>query len=81
MLLDPNDDLSTVLTLGQAAEAAQVSRRTLNRWIHNGHLEPLPGRMLTERMVLDCERDRYLASHQGRPGARPRHLDPAGAST
>jgi hypothetical protein len=70
MHLDPHDDLGGLLTLNEAAAAAGVTRHTINRWIRDHHLTPLPGGYLTERAVLECERDRYVASRQGRPGAR-----------
>lgn len=70
MHLDPGDDLGGLLTLNEAAERAGVTRHTINRWIRAGHLKPLLGGFVTERAVLECERDRYVASRQGRPGAR-----------
>jgi hypothetical protein len=73
MLLNPDDELSEIIPLRTAAATAGVTPRTVRRWIDNGHLElvpNMPGRWTTRRAVLECERDRHLASKQGRPGAR-----------
>lgn len=71
LYLDPDDDLSRVITLTQAAQVASVSRRTVTRWVATGRLPLLPGgKHTTERAVLDCERDRHVASRRGRPGPR-----------
>lgn len=75
LLLDPADPLSEVVLYADAATRAGVTHRTLRRWINNGHLTPIPGAhqlVFTLRALLECERDRHLASRAGRPGARPR---------
>lgn len=73
MKLDPADPLSRIIPLRDAAALAGVSARTVRRWVASGQLEllpHLPGRFVTARAVLECERDRHVAGHQGRPGAR-----------
>lgn len=73
MLLDPDDPLSQPIPLKQAAAQASVSERTVRRWVQAGHLKLLqnmPGQWVTVRAVLECERDRYVAAHAGRPGVR-----------
>ncbi|ROO82592.1 hypothetical protein EDD29_0073 [Actinocorallia herbida] len=75
MLLDPKDPLSEVIPLKTAAAAANVSERTIRRWVEAGHLElltapGLAGSWVTRRAVLECERDRHQAARRGRPGAR-----------
>jgi excisionase family DNA binding protein len=37
--MDTTIDTSTVLTVGQAAEMAGVSTKTIRRWLHSGRLE------------------------------------------
>lgn len=69
-LLDPDDELSTLLTLEQAVERAVVSHRTLSRWIKAGRLRLLPGRYVVERELLEVERERRRSRHAGWPGAR-----------
>lgn len=70
MLLDPRDELSTALTIAEAAEVAQRSRRTINRWIAQGRLRVLPGRRVVERELLEVERACRHAARRGRPGPR-----------
>lgn len=69
--LDPDDQLSYLLTLDEAAQVAAVTRRTVNRWIAQRRLRVHPGRLVVERDVLDVERACRHAAHQGRPGPRP----------
>lgn len=71
--LDPNDELSELIPLDQAAEIARVSRRTLNRWIADGRLTVRAGHVV-ERELLDVEVERRIARRAGRPGARPPKL-------
>jgi hypothetical protein len=70
MRLDPDDELSELLTLDQAAEVAARSRRTISRWIATGRLRCLPGGWIIERELLAVEAERHHARHAGRPGAR-----------
>lgn len=73
MRLDPDDELSELIPLDQAAEIARVSRRTLNRWIAAGRLRVRAGHVV-ERELLDVEVERRTARRAGRPGARPPKL-------
>lgn len=73
MLLDPTNPLSEPIRLKDAAERASVSPRTVRRWLQAGQLklmENMPGDWVLVSDLLACERDRYLAAHAGRPGAR-----------
>jgi hypothetical protein len=73
MLLDPDDPLSQPIPLKDAAAQVSVSERTVRRWVKDGKLkliDNMPGKWVTVRAVTECERDRYLAGHAGRPGAR-----------
>lgn len=67
--LDPDDELSELIPLDQAATIAQVSDRTLRRWIAAGRLRLLAGHVI-ERQLLDVEAERRAARRAGRPGAR-----------
>ncbi|KAB2347337.1 hypothetical protein [Actinomadura rudentiformis] len=74
---DHSDPLSSVIPLADAPAAVSVTRRTINRWIAAKRLRVITppgttGRYVIKRELLACERDRHLASHQGRPGARVR---------
>jgi excisionase family DNA binding protein len=65
------DEFGRVLTLNQAAATVGVTTRTIRRWIANNQLRTLPdGLHVIERHAMECERDRHIASHQGRPGPR-----------
>lgn len=60
MLLDPNDPLSEVLTMSQAAAQVGRSPATMRDWIRNGDLVPLrlPGSRrtyTTARQVREAE--------------------------
>jgi excisionase family DNA binding protein len=67
-----DDPFGKILTLEEAAATVGVTVRSVRRWITNGHLTTLPGgRHVLERHVRECERDRHIASRQGRPR---RHL-------
>lgn len=73
MRLDPDDELTELLTLDQAAALAQVTRRTINRWIKAGlRVIQLPGgeRYVVESELLEAEVKAYGARTRGRPGAR-----------
>lgn len=65
------DDLSRLLALDQAARAAYVSRRTIDRWVAAGRLRRLPFGYVIERELLDVETERRRSRRRGRPGARP----------
>lgn len=71
MRLDDTDPLSRILDIDEAAEAAEVTRRTVNRWITQGRLRVLLGRRVIEREVLEVERACRHAARRGRPGSRP----------
>lgn len=63
----------TWLTLGQAADAAGRSRRTIERWISDERLPTLVvlGRTrVNELQLLQVERDTRRAARRGRPGPR-----------
>lgn len=70
MRLDPDDELTELLDLDQAAALAQVTRRTLNRWIQAKRLRLLPGGYVIEGELLDAEALAYGTRNRGRPGAR-----------
>lgn len=75
MRLDPDDELTELVPLDQAAALACVSRRTLNRWIAAGRLRViqvrgLTGQYVVESELLDVEYERRQARRRGRPGAR-----------
>lgn len=72
MRLDPEDELTELLTLDQAAALAQVTRRTLNRWIQARRLRLLPGGYVIEGELVDAEALAYGTRNRGRPGARPK---------
>ncbi|MGI5223519.1 hypothetical protein [Actinoallomurus sp. CA-142502] len=66
MRLDPNDPLSEVFTIDEAAALPNVNKApaTLRWWIHKGYLKPLriPGSRrvwVTEQAVLDAERETW----------------------
>lgn len=66
LLLDPDDELSRVLTIPQAAELVGKQAATLRDWIRKRQLPVMRvGRRTycTERAVLDCERDIWLRTH------------------
>lgn len=74
--LDRDDPLLRPLTIAQAMELTGRSKRTIDRWIHDGRLRKvrLPARpgdapqdVLVEREVLEAERDTRRAARQGRP--------------
>jgi hypothetical protein len=72
MLLNPDDELSEIIP-SAPPPPQQASARAPSAGGSTGHLElvpNMPGRWTTRRAVLECERDRHLASKQGRPGAR-----------
>jgi hypothetical protein len=69
--LDPDDELSELIPLDQAPAIAQVSDRTIRRWIADGRLTVRAGHVV-ERQLLAVEAERWTARHAGRPGARPR---------
>jgi hypothetical protein len=68
--LDPDDELSELIPLDQAPAIAQVSARTLRRWINDRRLRVLAGHVV-ERELLAVEKERWESRHAGRPGARP----------
>jgi hypothetical protein len=68
--LNPDDELSELIPLDQAAEIAGVSSRTLRRWITDRRLRVLAGHVV-ERELLAVEKERWESRHAGRPGARP----------
>lgn len=75
MRLDPDNELSELLPLDEAAAVAEVSRRTLNRWIDARRLRvyQVPGhtgRYVREDELLDVEHERRASRRRGRPGAR-----------
>lgn len=73
MRLDPDDELSVLIPLGQAAKIADVSDRTLRRWINDRRLRVLAGHVV-ERELLAVEKERWESRRAGRPGARPPEL-------
>ncbi|WP_165964130.1 helix-turn-helix domain-containing protein [Actinomadura sp. KC216] len=75
MRLHPADELSELLNLDQAARLANVSRRTLDRWIASRRLRVYEvrghtGRYVREDELLEVERERRRSRRRGRPGAR-----------
>lgn len=75
MRLDPADELSELLDLDQAADVAQVTRRTINRWIKARRLRCFTvhgERYVVEGELLDVEAGQYGTRDRGRPGARPK---------
>lgn len=74
MRLDPDDERTELLTLDQATALAQVTRRTLNRWIKDRKLRVIkpPGgeRYVVEGELLDLEAAQNAARNPGRPGPR-----------
>jgi predicted site-specific integrase-resolvase len=71
--LDPDDELSELIPLDQAPTIAQVSARTLRRWIAAGRLTVTADHVV-ERELLAVEAERWASRHAGRPGARPPKL-------
>jgi helix-turn-helix protein len=73
MLLNPDDPLSEVLTIAQAAALPNVNKSpaTLRWWINEGYLTPLRiGRRtyVTERAVLDAQHATYTrTARRARP--------------
>jgi hypothetical protein len=72
--LDPDDELSELIPLDQAAQLADISDRTLRRWIAAGRLRVLAGEYVVERELLAVEKERWESRRAGRPGARPPKL-------
>lgn len=75
MRLDPADELTELVPLDEAATVAQVSRRTITRWITAGRLTVYevsglrpgsPRRYVLESALLDVEHERRAARHGGR---------------
>lgn len=67
MLLNPNDPLSEILTIPEAAALVDKKPATLRWWITKGYLTPMRiGRRtyVTERAVLDAERDVWQRTPQ-----------------
>ncbi|MGP4030065.1 hypothetical protein [Actinomadura sp. 3N407] len=80
MRLDPADELSELLTLDEAARVAEVTCRTLDRWIAARRLPVYEvcghtGRYVRENELLDVEHERRASRAKGRPGARMRVPD------
>lgn len=75
--LDPDDELTELLDLDQAAQVAEVSRRTINRWIHAEILRVvehplLGGRYVLEGELLAVEKTQWQSRHAGWRGPRLR---------
>lgn len=72
------DSLCKLLPLSEAAAHAQVSVRTVERWVAAGLIEPVdlgradrqkttPWRYVDEQTVLEAEREAWRARHRRRP--------------
>lgn len=59
-----------LLTIAEAAQVAEVAPGTIRSWIHRHGLPTVTGigglTLVSEKAVLDCERDRRRAG-RGRP--------------
>lgn len=73
------DALCRLLPVSEAAVSANVSVRTVERWVASGLIEPVdlgragrqkatPWRYVDERTVLEAERESWRARHR-RPAA------------
>ena len=66
-----HDELRVPLTLDAAARIAQVSRRTVERWITAGRLPAYTGpdgrTYVIEADLLDVEHERRHSRRKGRP--------------
>lgn len=73
VLLNPNDPLSEVLTIAEAAALPNINKSpaTLRWWIRQGYLKPLRiGRRtyVTEQMVIEAEHATYTrTAHRSQP--------------
>lgn len=68
------DELDVPLDLETAAAVADVSRRTVARWISSGRLRAhkVDGRTyVIEADLIEVEHERRRSRNPGRPGARP----------
>jgi excisionase family DNA binding protein len=69
--VDPDDPLCRPISVEDAMALTGRSRRTIERWIHEGRLElvqisPLE-KVLVERQVVDAEQRARQAVRRGRP--------------
>lgn len=67
--MDHTDPRYRWYTKDQAAHEADISVRTLNRWISSGLLTPRFGRVNADAL-FDVEASQRARRHRGRPGAR-----------
>lgn len=72
MNIDPNDPLCRPISIADAMARTGRSRRTIDRWIHDGQLRVVrldnpPEDVLIEREVVTLEKARRDGQRQGRP--------------
>lgn len=70
--VDPTDPLFRPISIEDAMSRTGRSRRTIDRWIHDGRLRVVslgwpPEPVLIEREVVETEKARRSARKQGRP--------------
>ncbi|ASU81514.1 DNA-binding protein [Nocardiopsis gilva YIM 90087] len=68
-MLDHPDPRHRWYTKDEAAEAAGVSVRTVNRWIAAGLLTVRLGH-INAHLLFEVEAEQRARRHRGRPGAR-----------
>jgi len=76
MNIDPDDPLCRPISIADAMARTGRSRRTIDRWIHDGQLRVVrlkdpPEDVLIEREVVNLEKARRDARRRGRPPKNP----------
>lgn len=70
--IDPTDPMFRPVSIEQAMQITGRSRRTLDRWIHDGRLRVVrldnpPEDVVIEQQLVDLEKETRDAQRRGRP--------------